>query len=390
MTVSWPTVNLGGILTERRESPDSSALANGTVRIISKISFDLGNIVLRPGFGTRTGMILVQPGDLVVSGINAAKGAIAVYEQANTEPVAATIHYSAYEVDTRQTTARYLWWYLRSQRFRDILVRSLPNGIKTEVRASRLLALQIPLPPLEEQRRLVDSLETFATQIGRARQLLGSVTAEIDTLNWNTRARTFANPSGERVGDFVRFQTGFAFKSDWFSAEGVRLVRNTNIGHGRLDWTETVRIPDSRNEEFQQFQLREDDILISLDRPIISTGIKVARVCREDLPALLLQRVARAIIDESRLNRDYFFHWLNSPAFVGSIDPGRSNGVPHISHKDVERIPFAAPSLREQARAVKYLESYRVAADSLRRLEAQCALDLEVLLPAILDRTLPG
>ena len=32
--------------------------------------------------------------------------------------------------------------------------------------------------------------------------------------------------------------------------------------------------------------------------------------------------------------------------FASAIDPGRSNGVPHISHKDIEKIPFAAAACR--------------------------------------------
>src|SRR3972149_999627 len=132
MSKTWPVVRLGDVLVERREVPDSADLALGRMRIISKIGFNDGKIELRSGVGTKTGMILVQPGDLLVSGINATKGAIAVYSEKNEQPVAATIHYGAYEVRDDRVDVTYVWWYLRSGAFRRTLLQAAPGGVKTE------------------------------------------------------------------------------------------------------------------------------------------------------------------------------------------------------------------------------------------------------------------
>ncbi len=53
-------------------------------------------------------MILIRPGDFVVSGINAEKGAIAVYGENETKPIAATIHYGAYVPDKTRVDVSYL------------------------------------------------------------------------------------------------------------------------------------------------------------------------------------------------------------------------------------------------------------------------------------------
>ena len=134
-THSWQWTPLGEVLTERKESPPPTELASGAIRIIAKIGFNDGQIQIRPGTMTRTGMILVGPGDLVVSGINAAKGAIAIYGEENRDPVAATIHYGSYIPNRNRADVRFLWWLLRSQIFREILDANLPGGIKTELKA---------------------------------------------------------------------------------------------------------------------------------------------------------------------------------------------------------------------------------------------------------------
>jgi type I restriction enzyme S subunit len=153
------------------------------------------------------------------------------------------------------------------------------------------------------------------------------------------------------LGTVAKLQNGYAFKSEWFAKSGVRLLRNTNVAHGVLDWHDTVHLPAERTGEFERFNLREGDVVLSLDRPFIATGTKVATVSKGDLPALLLQRVGRFLIDGD-LDPSYLLIWINSPHFAEQIDPGRSNGVPHVSSKQVESAKIFLPSLDEQRRIV--------------------------------------
>jgi hypothetical protein len=243
---------------------------------------------------------------------------------------------------------------------------------------------------LAEQRRVVARIEELAGQIGEAHSLRVDAVREVATLAHHILADLFPPTSDRCVGDYVTFQTGYAFKSEWFTDTGIRLARNANIGHGVLDWTQTARIPQERRAEFSRFEVDRGDILITLDRPIISSGVKVARVRDGDLPCLLLQRVARAQFRSDAVLPDYFYCWLRSRHFMNAIDPGRSNGVPHISHKDIEKIPFAPPSLAEQGRIVAELDALQAQVASLKRVQAETAAELDALLPAILDRAFKG
>ena len=118
-----------------------------------------------------------------------------------------------------------------------------------------------------------------------------------------------------------------------------------------LDWNEEVRLPNDRALEFERFSLNQGNVVVSLDRPFIVSGTKVARVRADDLPALLLQRVGR-FVPQPSLDADYLFLWVTSPHFAGQIDPGRSNGVPHISSRQVEAAEIFVPPPVEQRRIV--------------------------------------
>ncbi len=174
-----------------------------------------------------------------------------------------------------------------------------------------------------------------------------------------------ADGEEQTVGDHIEFQNGYAFKSEWFKPSGMRLCRNLNVSHGNLDWRESAFVDDKVAKEFERFALGEGDIVLSLDRPLIATGLKVARVTQADLPCLLLQRVAKPVPKHDQLDLSYFMLWLNSSEFVDSIDPGRSNGVPHISTRQVQRLPFALPPLAEQKRIVAKVDELMALCDRL-------------------------
>ena len=127
---------------------------------------------------------------------------------------------------------------------------------------------------------------------------------------------------------------------------------------------------------------------MSLDRPFIVTGTKVARVRPEDLPALLLQRVGRFVLS-SALHPDYLFLWINSPHFSEQIDPGRSNGVPHISSKQVEGAILFLPPLAEQHRIVAKVDALISLCDQLEAGLGTIAHARRRLLDALLAEALP-
>lgn len=179
MSKTWPMVQLGEVLTERKEVPFPVDIESGNIRIVSKIGFNEGKIELRSGFETKTGMILIQPGDIVVSGINAAKGAIAIYEEENTEPIAATIHYGAYIPNKDRVDTKFLWWLLRSRTFRDLLSEYVPGGIKTELKAKRLLPIPVPLPTVVEQKRIVERIKELAMKIEEAKNIKRTTLLEV-------------------------------------------------------------------------------------------------------------------------------------------------------------------------------------------------------------------
>ena len=174
----WKKVRIGEFLTERqgRYKPDDNAIA--TYKRLDKIDFS-GTIHISEK-SSKTDMIVVQPGDLVISGINVAKGAIAVYQ--GMEPVTATIHYSSYIFDDSAIDLNYFKYFVKSPAFIETLKKQVKGGIKTEIKPKVFLPLEISLPDLPTQKQIVKRIsenlkrvnelaKEIETQEGYAKQL---------------------------------------------------------------------------------------------------------------------------------------------------------------------------------------------------------------------------
>ncbi|MCT7988685.1 restriction endonuclease subunit S [Laspinema olomoucense] len=144
---TWKKVRVGDFLFERegRYKPNSQEIAE--LPRIDKIDFS-GNfhIANKP---SKTDMILIKTGDLVISGINVAKGALGVYH--GQEDVTATIHYSSYTFDESVISVEYFKRFLKSPLFIQLLKEQVKGGIKTEIKPKHLLSLEIMLPEKQEQ-----------------------------------------------------------------------------------------------------------------------------------------------------------------------------------------------------------------------------------------------
>jgi type I restriction enzyme, S subunit len=153
-----------------------------------------------------------------------------------------------------------------------------------------------------------------------------------------------------RFEDVIDLQSGFAFKSKDFLDEGeLRLARGANISQGSFNWSNTKYLPTDHRDIDDRYRLASGDVLLAMDRPWIPAGLKYAVVRPSDLPALLVQRVARLRARAGQLDQGFLYYLLGSPAFtdyVRSVETGTT--IPHISGKQIQGYRVSIPPIEEQ------------------------------------------
>lgn len=251
-----------------------------------------------------------------------------------------------------------------------------------------LRRLEIPFPPIQEQQQIAARLKAQLAEVDKARQAVEAQLHDAATLKAKALETIFGGIRNRAsIGTAAKVQSGFAFKSDTFKRGGVRLLRNANILPGKVYWDDAVFLSAEEAEKYPSYVLNGGDVLISLDRPIISGGIKVARVASVDLPALLVQRVGRFLIDPERLDADYLYAYLQTELFISKISGhDQSLGVPHISPSQVESVEIPLPDVAVQRELSKQLnEVTRVWRAALSAVQSQ-QYDLSVLPKSILTQ----
>ena len=163
--MGWTPVPLGEVISHRKEfvtiEPDIT-YPRCRVRTSAR------GIVLRdrvPGSHIKTKKQQVcRSGEFLVAEIDAKMGGYGIVPYELDSAIVSS-HYFLFEIDKRHMIEGFLNWYCRTSYFQgQINARGSTNY--AAIRPRDVLAYEIPLPPLEEQRRIVARLDRVAALVG--------------------------------------------------------------------------------------------------------------------------------------------------------------------------------------------------------------------------------
>lgn len=244
--------------------------------------------------------------------------------------------------DQKVCDVNYLYRFLEASK--PYLLTRRVGGGQPNISQAVIKDLEVPLPPLNEQRRIASILEK-ADELRQKRQ---QAIEKLDQLLQATFIDMFGDPVSNPKGwDKVKFEneveflTGFAFKSADFKDSGIKLCRGINILPNTLDWNDTAYWNIEELEKYARFKILQNDILVAMDRPWISTGFKITLVKENDPHMLLVQRVARLRVKES-FGANFLFQILSMPEFKKHCRITETT-VPHISPTDFKSFELIKP-----------------------------------------------
>ncbi len=158
------------------------------------------------------------------------------------------------------------------------------------------------------------------------------------------------------LGDVTKVKSGFAFKSEDYLDEGIRLVRIGNLNGSSLEFgEETVYVDKEYLDSCKEFSLKENDVLIAMSGA--TTG-KLALVKQKDLPCLLNQRVGLiSISNHQNLNAKYLFYFLAKGDLRKQVlKLAGGSAQPNISPAQIMSFYIPLPPLPSQKQIAEILE----------------------------------
>ena len=157
----------------------------------------------------------------------------------------------------------------------------------------------------------------------------------------------------KKLGEVCDILNGYAFKSEKYTSEGVRVLRITNVQKGYVVDDDPKFYPKDEMANLQQYVLKENDLLMSLTGNVGRVGL----LQNEMLPAALNQRVACLRIKNEQLYINYLFHFLNSDKFENdAIFSASGIAQKNMSTEWLKNYTIPVPPREEQERIVEELD----------------------------------
>lgn len=262
----------------------------------------------------------------------------------------------------------------------DIFIKYV-DSVKTSsgiphISAKQIKDFKIPLPPLAEQIRIGECLSKMDERIrvveeqietveklkkGLMQQLL---TRGIGHTEFVDHPEFGSIPKAwkiSNIGENTDLITGFPFKSNLFRENedncNIRLLRGINVTENRIRWDfEKTKYWSNPIADLLKYYVEVGDLIISMDGSKV--GRNYAVIIQEDIPSLLVQRVARIRSNGTSLINEFLHQIIGSELFINYVDSVKtSSGIPHISAKQIREFKIPLPPLSEQVKIGKILKN---------------------------------
>lgn len=306
--------------------------------------------------------IQIQPNDILIT----KDGTIGKVAFLDHVPKEGTLNSGVFVVRPKKDAylPRFFFYILYSNYFVSFLNKLKAGSTISHLYQKDLISFCFPLPPLPEQQAIAEVLNDIDSLIEKTKQLIdkkrGIKTGTMQQLlTGRKRLHNFTDKwKFDKLINHIDLLTGYPFESETFNrnTNGIKLLRGINITSGLTRWDEeNTRYWVTLTPRLKSFLIKINDVIIGMDGSLV--GRNSAIVNKNDLPALLVQRVAR-LRTKPTLNCYFLFNLINSSYFINYVDKVKtSSAIPHISPLDIKEYLIPIPETQEQQAIAEVLSN---------------------------------
>lgn len=303
----------------------------------------------------------------------------------------ATTEFLPLEPDQRIIIREFLAWYLRSHEFVRFASTHQTGSRMPRVNMRDFKAAEIPLPPLDEQQRIVARIEELTRRIEEAKGLRRAARDEAAALLPAALHEVFSQAEKEgwewkRLGELVartETQDPSRMPEGEFMYVDIASVDSTS---GTITTLKILKGKDAPSRARKV--IRANDVIFATTRPYLKSIALVPanldnQICSTGFCVL------RAV--SSQVLSSWLFHLCRSDTVLNQVVPRmRGANYPAVTDKDILDAEIPVPPLDEQRRLVAYLDGLQAKVEALRRLQDETQAELDAMTAAVLDRAFQG
>ena len=223
---------------------------------------------------------------------------------------------------------------------------------------SQFSEIEIPLPPLDEQRKIAAVLDKVSDLIAKRRQQLD----KLDTLVKARFVEMFGdstNPMGwpiHRLCDYIEFLTsGSRGWAKYFTDAGEYFITIKNVKNCRLVLDDIQHVLPPNNAEAKRTKVREGDLLISITADLGRTGVVTKQIAEHG--GYINQHLTCVRLKKDFLKPIYVAYYMESEAGKIQFDLKNQNGVKAgLNFSAINSLEILVPPLKIQSEFVYFVE----------------------------------
>lgn len=304
---------------------------------------------------------------------------------------------------------RYLFAWIRSPEIQDNIA-DLTTGSTNQIELSRtaVSALDVPIAPLNEQKRIADKLDRLLTRVDACRErcdripfilkrfrqsVLAAATSGELTESWREENnRSFEDWEGTTVGELIDgIEAGINVRCEERPPlpHEQGLVKISAVTWGAFNDNESKTLPRNRTAP-ESTRIEVGDFLISRANTLELVGacVIVEQVTR---PVFLSDKVLRVVMNDNY--KKWLLFWLrsrNGRSQIEELASGNQLSMRNLTQANLKSISVKLPNEDERSEIIRRAEMLFAYADRLEARYKTARAQVDRLTPALLEKAFQG
>ncbi len=281
----------------------------------------------------------------------------------------------------------FLFYFLLSIKAK---ITGKEGAVFASINRQEIAALQIPVPPLEEQKRIVKILDEKFAQLETIKTNAQNNLQNAKDLFQSQLTKAFSNTTWEKkrlgeVFEMVRGPFGGSLKKDCFKPEGYPVYEQQNAIYSRF--TFRYFIDEIKYKEMFRFTVKPGDFIMSCS----GTMGKVS-VVPKTAPIGIINQALLKMTPIKMFETSYIKYYMNSPSFMESLlKDAQGAAIQNVaSVKILKEILIPLPPLPEQKRIVEELDTLSEKVRQLQEIYTKQIANCDELKQSLLQKAFEG
>jgi type I restriction enzyme S subunit len=292
-------------------------------------------------------------------------------------------------ISKQDFSSDFVSYYFQTKFYWDKINEGISGSAQGGFNASKLGQLIFPIPPLQEQKRIVAILDQAFAAIAKAK-----ANAEQNLKNAKELFEVYLQGvltdkrwTVVKLGEVCK-KVEYGSSSKSAPTGDIPVLRMGNIQNRRFDWSNLVF--SNNKEENSKYLLSHNDVLFNRTNSPALVG--KSAIYKSEMPAIFAGYLIRIHREEDLLNADYLNYFLNSSLAkdYGKKVMSSSVNQANINGTKLKEYPLPLPSLIAQQAIVQKLDALSLETKRLEAIYQKKIVDLEELKKSILQKAFSG